>query len=124
MCITGFKESAQTLAAPYRPCWRTGNHTKGIIAALGVGRLVARKQMMDVRLHRLSRTKHALGEGVLAVKVVGRSARPGVERSNAARVNAGYLTRDIIEVGIHLVSRGGVAEVGCVLVEASGQGCL
>ena len=76
--------------------------------------------MMNVRLHGLGRTKHALGEGVLAVKVVGRGARSGVERSNAARVDAGYLTRDIIEVGIHLVSRGGVAEVGCVLVEASG----
>ena len=54
---------------------------------------------------------------MLAVKVISRSARPGVERSNAPRVDAGYLTRDIIEVGIHLVSRGGVAEVGCVLVE-------
>ena len=61
---------------------------------------------------------------MLAVKVVGRGARSGVERSNAARVDAGYLTRNIIEVGIHLVSRGGVAEVGCVLVEASGQGGL
>ena len=79
MGISGFKESAQTLAAPYRPGWRSANDAKGVVAALGVGRLVARKQMMDVGLHGLSRTKHALGEGVLAVKVVGRSARPGIE---------------------------------------------